>query len=264
MSSTLDLTLFLWLEGFFPKSVAYYLLFKGIVNSPAQLYEGTTNDPHLKIRVISFNGSAFEDADPKDPKPPGKSLPCLRVVDRAAGEKTTWIHESSSILRFLEDHYPQEPRMMGTEALERAIMYDSLAAIYQGFNDCNYYIKNAAEVTTSWSGIRNEDRSLVLASYAKKSMAHSFIKVQDWAAESLQDGGWLTSGIRSPGLVDVTLAAGVRYMELSYSLDLFEEKELEPLRQWYARFKKSQWWKDYEESGRFPKDMSHPADCREV
>ncbi|CRG86410.1 hypothetical protein PISL3812_03416 [Talaromyces islandicus] len=264
MQSNLDLTLFLWLEGFFPKTVTYYLLFKGIANSPAQLYQGKTNDPHLKIQSIFFNGSALEDADPQDPKPPGKSSPGLRVVDRAAGGKTTWIHESSSILRFLEDHYPQEPRMMGTEALERAIMYDCLAAVYQGFHDCNYYVINAAAVTASWSGIRNKDRSLVLASYAKQSMARSFIKVQEWAAESLQESGWLTSGIRSPGLVDVALAAGVRYMELSYSLDLFEEEELGPLRGWYARFKKSPWWVEYEESGRFPKELSHPADCREV
>lgn len=264
MSSHLDLTLFLWLEGFFPKVVTYYLLFKGIVNSPTQLYEGKTNDPHLKIQTIFFNGSGFEDADPKDPKPPGKSSPCLRVVDRIAGEKTTWIHESSSILRFLEEHYPQEPRMMGAEALDHAIMSDCLAAVYQGFNDCNYYIKNAAAVTSFWSGLRNEDRSLALASHAKKAMSRSFIKVQEWAAESLEDGGWLTSGIRSPGLVDVALAAGVRYMELSYSLDLFEEEELGPLREWYARFKKSPWWVDYEESGRFPKELSNPADCREV
>jgi glutathione S-transferase len=264
MPSTLDLTLFLWLEGFFPKTVTYYLLFKGIVNSLAQLYQGKTNDPHLKIQIIFFNGSALEDADPKAPKPPGKSLPCLRVVDKAGGGKITWINESSSILRFLEDHYSQEPRMMGTGALERAIVCDCLAAVYQGFNDCNYYIKNAAAVTTRWSGMRNEDRSLAQAKYAKNAMTHSFIKVQEWAAESLQDSGWLTSGIRSPGLVDVTLAAGVRYMELSYSLDLFEEEQLGPLRAWYARFKKSPWWEDYEESGRFPKEFSNPEDCREV
>lgn len=264
MSSALDLTLFLWLEGFFPKTVAYYLLIKGIANSPAQLYEGKTNDSNLKIQVVSFNGSAFEDADPKDPKPLGKSLPCLRVVDRAAGEKTTWIHESSSILRFLEDHYPQEPRMMGAEALERAVIYDCLAAVYQGFNDFNYYIKNAAAVASSWSGLRNEDRSLVLASYAKKSMARSFIKVQEWASESLQSSGWLTSGVKGPGLVDVALAAGARYMDLSYSMDLFEDEELGPLREWYSRFRKSQWWDEYEESGRFPKELSHSADCREV
>lgn len=264
MSSALDLTLFLWLEGFFPKTVTYYLLIKGITSSPAQLYEGKTNDPHLKIRTSSFNGSAFEDADPKDPKPLGKSSPCLRIINRAAGEKTTWIHESSSILRFLEDHYRQEPRMMGTEALERAITYDCLAAVYQGFSDCNYYIKNAAAVTSSWSGIRNEDRSLVLASYAKKSMFRCFIKVQEWATESLQNSGWLTFGVKCPGLVDVALAAGVRYMDLSYSMNILEDEELGPLREWYARFKKSQWWDDYEESGRFPKELSHSADCREV
>lgn len=265
MSSTLDLTLFLWLEGFFPKTISYYLLFKGIVDSPAQMYQGATNDPHLKIKIISVNGMAFQDADPEDPKPRDKSTPCLRVLDKAAGENTTWVHESSSILRFLEDHYSSQGLpMMGTEALDRAIMHDCLAAAYQGFHDCNYYIKNAAAVTSSWSGIRNEDRSLAIGLHAKQAMTRSFTKIQGWAMDSLQDGGWLTSGLRSPGLVDVVLAAGVRYMELSYSLDLLEDQGLEPLRQWYARFKKSHWWEEYEESGRFPKELSHPADCREI
>lgn len=154
MERNTHMTLFLWLEGFFPKTVSYYLLVKGLVDSPAQMYEGHTNDPQLDIRVSTFTGSGFESPDPHNPNPPGRSSPCLRVIRETDGNKTTtWIQESSSILRYLEDIYPQAPRMARPMAspvpLERAAMNDYLAAVYQAFHDCNYYIKNAAAVTST-------------------------------------------------------------------------------------------------------------------
>jgi glutathione S-transferase len=258
------LTLFLWLEGLFPKAVAYFLLVKGLVDSPAQMYEGRTNDARLEIRVISFNGTGFEIDDPQDPKPPGKSSPCLRVTNENDPNDITWVHESTSIVRFLEETFPQKTHMISNKALERANTNDCLASVYSGISDCNYYIKNAAGVTTIWSGIQNEDRSLPIASHAKKCMTQSFKKVQEWAAQSLQASGWLTVGVEGPGLIDVCLAAAVRYMELSYSLNILEDPMLEPLCEWYTRFKLLPWWEEYEERGRHPKEMSYPASCREI
>jgi glutathione S-transferase len=258
------LTLFLWLEGFFPKVVAYFLLIKGLADTPSQMYEGHTNDPRLEIRVLSFNGTGFESNDPQDPKPPGKSSPCLRVTNENDPNDITWVHESSSIVRFLEETFSQNPHMMSHEVLERAVANDCLASVYSGINDCNYYIKNAAGVTTFWSGIQNEDRSLPIATHAKECMTQSFKKVQEWAAQSLQASGWLTLGVESPGLVDICLAAGARYMELSYSFNIFEDPMLEPLREWYTRFKLLPWWEEYEERGRHPRELSHPASCREI
>ncbi|KAM5354144.1 hypothetical protein ACJ41O_000794 [Fusarium nematophilum] len=254
------ITLFLWLEGFFPKQIVYFLLLKGLA-SPSQLYSGKTNDPRLSIKTIVFNGTKLVDADPSDPKPVGKSTPCLRIVD-PDGEH--WVHESSSILRFLEGLHPEEPRMVSSAPLDRALMDDIQATVYQAFHDCNYYIKNAASVTTSWSGMKDEERSLAVARHAKTGMVKALVRAQDWAGESLRRGGWLTPGLDNPGLVDVALATGVRYMELSYSLHLLEDERLGLLRSWYARFKEVPWWQEVEESGRHPESLAYPSDCREV
>ncbi|EEU39416.1 uncharacterized protein NECHADRAFT_81568 [Fusarium vanettenii 77-13-4] len=226
------LTLFLWLEGFFPKQIVYFLLLKGLVDSPSQLYVGKTNDPRLSIKVLCFNGSAIVDVDPSDPKPAGKSTPCLRITDPTGKNELRWVHESSSIRLLLEELYPEKTPMIGPTPLERALMNDIHSTILQSITDSNYYIKNAAAVTTSWSGMRDEDRSLAVARHGKENHVRALLKAQEWAAESLEKGGWLTPGLDHPGLVDAALAGGARYMELSYSFDLFEDERLGLLKEW--------------------------------
>ncbi|RMJ13609.1 hypothetical protein CDV36_006706 [Fusarium kuroshium] len=258
------LTLFLWLEGFFPKQIVYFLLLKGLVGSPSQLYEGKTNDPRLEIKILRFNGSAVVDVDPSNPKPTNKSSPCLRITDPNGKNESRWVHESSSIRFLLQELYPEKTPMISPTPLERALMNDIHSTILQSITDSNYYIKNAAAVTTSWSGIRDEDRSLALARHAKENHVRALLKAQEWAAESLEKGGWLTPGLDHPGMVDAALAGGARYMELSYSLDVFEDERLGLLREWYARFKQVSWWSELEKSGRHPKELSYPSSCREV
>jgi hypothetical protein len=53
-------------------------------------------------------------------------------------------------------------------------------------------------------------------------------------------------------------------MELSYSLEMFEDARLQLLRSWYARFKQLAWWEELEESGRHPRELAYSSDCREV
>ena len=258
------MTLFLWLEGFFPKQVVYYLLIKGLADSPAQLYEGKTNDPRLRVNVLAFNGTKIEDTNPDDPKPVGKSTPCLRIVDTTGKIPPRWVHESSSIRSFLEEVYPDKPPMISPTPFERALTSDIYSTVLQAFNDCNHYIKNAASVTTIWSGLKDEDRSLAVARHARSGMVRSLLKTQEWAAESLEAGGWLTQGLGHPGSADVALAGGVRYMELSYSLQILEDERLSLLRSWYARFQQLSWWKELEEARRHPKALVYPSNCREV
>ncbi|PNP74044.1 hypothetical protein FNYG_12614 [Fusarium nygamai] len=264
IATNFELTLFLWMEGFFPKQVVYYLLIKGLADSPAQLYEGKTNDPRLRVNVLFLNGTTIEETNSEDRKPAGKSNPCLRIVDSTGKTPPRWVHESASIRQFLEEMYPEKPSMISSTPLDRALMGDIQSIVLQAFNDCNYYIKNAASVTTSWSVIKDEDRSLGVARHAKMGMVRSLLKAQEWAAESLETGGWLTPGLDHPGLVDVTLAGGVRYMELSYSLRMFDDGRLELLRGWYARFQQLARWKELEGSGRHPRELSYSSDCREV
>ncbi|KAF4986430.1 hypothetical protein FDECE_15963 [Fusarium decemcellulare] len=264
INSDAKLTLFLWPEGFFPKQIAYFLLLKGIADSPSQIYEGKTNDPRLTVNLLHFNGTSIEAVNKKDPKPAGKSSPCLRIVDPTGTHPERWVHESASIRLLLEELYPEKSPMISSTMLDKALMNDIQSSVLQAFTDCNYYIKNVASVTTSWSGMKNEDRSLAVARHAKQNMVRALLKAQELAAENLQEKGWLTPGLHYPGLVDVVLAGGARYMELSYSLNLFEDERFGLLRDWYSRFKQLSWWDELEESGRHPKELAYNSDCREV
>lgn len=258
------LTLFLWVEGFFPKQVAYYMLIKGLIDSPSQLYRGETNDPRLSVNRIIYTGKSLEGVDPNDPKPAGKSVPCLRIADLTGATAPRWIHESNSIRLYLEELYPENPPMISPTPFDRALMNDIQGTLTQALTDFNFYLKNAVSVTTAWSGMRDEDRSLPVARHAKQGMVRSFVKAQDLASESLESGGWLTPGLDHPGIVDVFLAGGMRYVELSYSFNLLEDEKLELLRCWYARFKEQPWWAELEETGRHPEKLSYASNCWEA
>ncbi|CAJ2508997.1 Uu.00g140230.m01.CDS01 [Anthostomella pinea] len=105
---------------------------------------------------------------------------------------------------------------------------------------------NAAAVTRI-NILRDGERSHAAALYAYAAMVKGLSKVQLWAADSLRLTGWLTPGIEGPGLADVSLAAGRRYLKLGYGWDCFEKEELRPLAEWYERFKSLDWWVALEE-----------------
>lgn len=265
VSADMKLTLFLWPEGMFPKQIVYCLFEKGLITSAAQLYEGKTVDPRLNINIIAFEGGSLKSKNPEDPKPAGKSAPCLRITGGSGNDSSVrWIHETSAIRLFLEALYPEKPALVSRDLLELATTNDIMGALQCAMDDANYYIKNAASVTTFWSGLRDEERSLPVARIAKQGMVRGLTRAQEWAAASIAASGWLTPGLDRPGMVDVTLAAWARYMELSYALDLFEDEGLKELALWYARFKKLGWWDEMEERDRHPKELSYASDCRDV
>lgn len=258
----LELTLFLWLEGLFPKRVAYYLLAKGLVASPAELIAGVTSDPNLRINIVQLRDGGFVDVNPNDPRPAGKSSPSLRIIDRATGT-TTWLHESATIPKYFEELYSDLDPLQGRLPLQRAVMHDILAQFDIAVAEGATYLKNAVAATTSWSGMRNEDRSHAVALYGKANMVKSFCRMQDWAGESLAATGWLTPGVDGPGLVDFSLGALARYQHLCYGWDIFADESLGELRKWFGRFKELDWWISLEESGLL-KPFQYPEGSLEV
>ena len=258
----LELTLFLWVEGYSPKRVAYYLLAKGLVASPTDLMAGVTSDPNLRINLIELRDGRLVDVNASDPRPAGKSTPCLRIVDRATG-CTTWLHESATIPLYFEELYPDLGPLQGRLPLERAQMHDILAQYDMALAEGTNYLRNAAAVTTMWSGMRNEDRSLPVALHGKASMVKSLCRMQDRANESLTATGWLTPGVNGPGIVDLSLAALAWYQHLCYGWDIFADESLGELRRWYGRFKELSWWVALEQSGVL-KPFRYPEGSLEV
>ncbi|KAH8177120.1 hypothetical protein LIA77_02202 [Sarocladium implicatum] len=258
----LELTLFLWPEGYSPKRVAYYLLAKGLVASATDLVAGVTSDPNLLINIIELRDGRLVDVNSSDPRPAGKSTPCLRIVDRATGS-TTWLHESAAIPIYLEELYPDLSPLQGRLPLERALMHDIMAQYDLALAEGTNYLKNATSVTTMWSGMRDEDRSHSAALYGKANVVKSLFRMQDRARESLAATGWLTPGVNGPGLVDVSLAALAWYQHLCYGWDIFADESLSELRKWYGRFKELSWWITLEQSG-ILKPFQYPEGCLEV
>lgn len=251
MSRSPQHTLWLWVEGMFPRRLDYFLLSKGLVASPAELLAGKTTTPDLRIVLMEPNMSGsgppwiFNPAE--DTLTPGTSTPCLRIACPSTGTEK-WVHESTAILCYLEDVYASSgPETQPKAAMDRARMNDRLVAINEGFIHGVVYMKHAIPGTDFWSGLKDEDRSLAAARNSLQSMVTVFSKVQAWSEDSLESTGWLTPGIDGPGLVDFSLAALCRYTELCYGWDILEDEKLRQLAEWYRRFRTLPWWGGFEE-----------------
>ncbi|KAK8041431.1 hypothetical protein PG994_014438 [Apiospora phragmitis] len=228
MASELQHTLWLWLGGFFPRRVWYYLLTKGLVASPADLLEGKTAESSLRINRMHMDmaGGGWKFADPSNPAPPGASTPCLGIHDLVTGE-TSYIYESASIL-LPRDH-----------PIDVAIMHDIIGVTNLATLDSGYYTRHAVPVLSAWFGVANEDRSRAAALNARAGMAKNLGK----------EGGraWPTSVSRRRV-----------YLELTFGWDIFEGgEELKELAAWYERFKALGWWEAAEEH-----TIVHPPQLR--
>ncbi|KAF4462276.1 hypothetical protein FALBO_10908 [Fusarium albosuccineum] len=260
-------TLFLWLRGAFPRRIAYQLLLKGIVASPEDMLAGRTilSNFNINIATMTFpdTGPIMVDSDPSDPKPQEKSTPCLRI--RHADGREDWINESAAILFYIEDAFPNFKSLAPHDTLKRAQAIDLITQINLLGVDFTYYLRHAAPVTSWWTELPDEDRSLGAARNALHAMTKTMVKLQDGASRSLDETGWLTLGVDGPGIIDVALAANHRYLNLSYEFDCLEDERLDKMRAWWKRFTQLEWWDGFEEAGEVhPPQMRWTKEVREV
>ncbi|KAL0944830.1 uncharacterized protein CTRU02_202717 [Colletotrichum truncatum] len=250
-------TLYIWPQGFYPRRVVYYLIIKGLA-TPAGIFQGKSATASLKLSLIAYNPDTktLDSIDVDDPKPADKTIPCMRIVDSSKGT-THWIHESTAIPAYLEDAYTELPPLQSSDIVNRAIMGDIILAINAAQDDFSYYLRHASPIACKFSGLDEKDRDYRAALNAKAQMNKGLRKVQNWAAESLRESGWLTPGITTPGLADVCLAGWVRYIWLAYEFDVLEGENLDGLREWWTRFQNLPWWKEMEEI-----EEVHPKDLR--
>ncbi|KAI0554804.1 hypothetical protein F4679DRAFT_237471 [Xylaria curta] len=256
-----QLTLFLWLQGLFPRRVSYWLLIKGLVSSPEDLLEGKTTDPKLSIVRLNINlPSGGWVSDPKnDPLPStvSTSSPCLRVRDTETGAER-WVRESSSIIAYLEEVYAdRHPALKSQNMLDIALTNDLIGQVDISIVEGVTYVRHASPQFAAFSGLQNTERSRAAARLGYQIMVKGLLKVQDWARDSLATTGWLTPGTDGPGVVDVNVAAVRRYLDLVYGWVIFEKEELRPLEEWYEKFQKLAWWGALEE-----RPNVHPSELR--
>ncbi|KAJ2965394.1 hypothetical protein NUW58_g10893 [Xylaria curta] len=136
---------------------------------------------------------------------------------------------------------------MPKDPLDVAITNDLIGQVNIASAESLTYVRHASPQFGAYAGLANNERSRPAARIAYQGMVKGFLKVQNWAKDSLATTGWLTPGTDGPGLVDTNLAAMRRYLELVYDKSFFEGEELRPLEEWYARFQKLPWWEALEE-----------------
>ncbi|KAI0487086.1 hypothetical protein F4859DRAFT_527198 [Xylaria cf. heliscus] len=250
MTKNQQFTLFLWLQGMFPRRVNYWLLTKGLVSSTEDLLEGKTTDPNLSIVRLTLDLTTFGwISDPEnEPLPPSISTtsPCLRIRDTETGAER-WVRESSSIIEYLEGVYADRgPALKPKDILDITAMNDLVGQINLALAESMGSLRHASPQFATFSTLKQEERSRPAARVSYHSTMRGLLKVQDWARDPLATTGWLTPGTDGPGLVDVNLAAARRYVELTYGWNIFEKEELKPLEEWYGRFQKLAWWNGFE------------------
>ena len=238
-------TLFLWIRGAFPRRIAYQLLQKGICSSVADLHAGKTIAPSFRINPSVFNlkpsgDMSMDELDGSDPKPAGKSSPALRVRDKDGRE--TWLCESITIALYIEELFPSYKSLVSGSVLGMMRAVDMITLINLLGVDFGYYLRHAAPITSFWSHLADEDRSLGAARNALFGFNRSLVKLQDWCAPVLAETGFLTPDVEGPGVVDFALAGNMRYLELGYEFNSLEDERLDKLREWWVRFKKECWW----------------------
>ncbi|SCO76390.1 uncharacterized protein FRV6_00602 [Fusarium oxysporum] len=256
MSAYYKHTLFLWIEGYFPKRIAYYLLSKGICSSVEQLYDGKTNEINLKIVPITFTGDGFVSEDPEEPLPPGTKVPALRLDDTESG-RSIWIHETWSIINYLEEVFDGNNyrQMWSTNPIDRAVTQDVLSYIALATDAGRIWLVNCAPYMAAFWNIPASELSLPVGRRARREFEGHFKTLQNVAAGNLTSTGWLTPAADGgPGMADVMLAATVRHTELSWREFILEDEELGRLRKWYEKFKTVEFWYELEETGRFPEN----------
>lgn len=206
----------------------------------------------------------MDEADKSDPKPAGKSSPALRIRDK--DRKESWIHESTSIALYLEEAFPEFKGLVAADMLQRMQAIDMISLTNILSVEFGYYLRHAAPITSFWSHLPDEDRSLGAAKNALGSFNRNLVKLQDWCTPTLDSTGFMTPGVESPGIVDFALAGNVRYFELGYEFDSFEDGRLGKLKEWWVKFKGAcEWWDALEEvEDVHPPQLRYAKEAREV
>lgn len=170
----------------------------------------------------------------------------MRITKPVTGA-SRFLYESTSILLYLEGLFP-EPAMQPKDVVERGRMLDMLGHINLVGVDTNYKLRNTIPEHGMMMGLMPENQSRVAAENAEAQEKKGVIKLQAWAREyGCFETGWLTPGMKIPGLVDVALVPTFRFVELVWGIDILQDEELKLLADWYARFTTLSFWADYEE-----------------
>lgn len=248
MSSQKQHTVWLWTEGVFARRIIYFLLMKKLAPKVSSILNGCSISPTLTIVPVQPGPAlSWQPVNAGDPTPPKHaSNPCLRITDLATKEERH-IYESTSILLYLEELYPEHP-LQPRELVDRAKMMDFLGQINLVAIDTNYKLRNTIPEHGMAMGLMPESQRKETAVNAEAQEKKGYEKLLSWAhEESFRTTGWLTPGMDTPGLVDIALAPNVRFVDLVYGIKTFDGEKLRGLQDWYEKFQSLEWWQDFEE-----------------
>jgi glutathione S-transferase len=227
-------TLWIWPSGIFPRRVAYYLRVKGLSTADLDKENLRLIPCHINTTSQELNLEAISGYEKR---PPGFSLPVLRIID---SEKEIFIAESSSILEYLEDLFPDLQgynNLLGDDIIQKAKVRDIVQLTNELLTWCNVQVRHSTDFSLLWSGMTKEQQSVAAAEDAKFQIARVLKQLEAW----IDDNGDV-SLVRAalPTTTDVTVAAAKVSMEEIYGIRLFEG--FNKLEAWWGRYEASPWF----------------------
>ena len=230
-SNPIKTTIWIWPTGLYPRRIIYFLLIKNITLSALAAH-------NIHLIPIQLSPIALVSTPGLEPRPDGTSVPLMRLS--YADGTHFFIHETSSILEYLQEIFPDGPDIKGETAHQRARSRDVLSLLSEAIVWYGVEKFHSDHNTASWSGLKVEDQSRAAAAHGKMKVGTLLDKFEAWVREDVEGkGGVSLVGGGHATLADLAHMAPVEYFGEKFGADWI--KGYEVLEMWYRRMKKQDW-----------------------
>ncbi|KAH6654158.1 hypothetical protein BKA67DRAFT_691222 [Truncatella angustata] len=178
--------------GLYPRRITIYLKEKRIID-------------RVSIKEVPVTSTGLGSI-------PGKPQGSVPILEYAPGQ---YIRQSSAILEYLEDLYPEAPFMRGTTPESRARTRELLDLSNEACSFLSFYLHNGSAL---FSGF--EKQSPEAAGQAMERLELLFSQIEDM---SDPEGPFLAESGDQPGLADIVVLATVQFAKGVYGIDIVKK-----------------------------------------
>lgn len=230
-SKPTKITIWLWPTGLYPRRIIYFLLIKNISLSALAAQ-------NIHLIPIHLSPSALVSAPGFESRPAGTSVPLMRLS--YADGTHFFIHETSSILEYLQEIFPDGPDIRGETVHQRARSRDILSLLSEAIVWYGVEVFHSDPNTASWSGLKVEDQSPAAAAHGRMKVGALLGKLEGWVRDDVKGkGGVSLVGGEQATLADLALMAPVDYFAEKFGTEWI--KGYGVLGMWYGWMKEQDW-----------------------
>ncbi|KAH3944004.1 hypothetical protein HBI56_034110 [Parastagonospora nodorum] len=224
-------TIWLWPSGLYPRRIIYFLLIKKLALSTLAAH-------NIHLIPIHLSPTGLISATGLESRPAGTSVPLMRLS--YADGTHFLIHETSSILEYLQEIFPGGPDIRGETVHQRARSRDVLSLLGEAIVWYGVEVFHSDPNTATWSGLRVEDQSPAAAAHGRMKVGTLLDKLEGWVREDVEGKGAVSLvGGEQATLADLALVAPVEYFREKFGADWIKGHGV--LETWYGRMKEQDW-----------------------